>query len=179
MAPGSLRAELRGRADMKTWAAAILLTLVSAGAAHADVLQSAFDAVNGMLKIGGGGLVLYQGSCRKPLDPNDNREFVGSSTVVFIDKSDQAVLIDTGLCNGGNGAGQHLVVIRNGEAKVITNIGIQDMNFLADNMYAEGDSLFLHGSRWLQNDAHCCPSRKATLEYNIKTEEHKLTLEPK
>ena len=155
------------------------MLLLSGGPAHADVLQTAFDLLNARLRINGGGLVLYQASCRHPLDPDDNREFVSSSTVVFADKSDQAVLINTGLCNGGNGSGQHLVVIQNGTPNVITNIGIQDMNFLADHMYADGDSLFLYGRRWLQNDPHCCPSKKATLEYNIKTQEHKLTLVPK
>lgn len=164
---------------MKIWSSAALAVLLSVGSAHADVLQTAFDALNTRLKTDGGGLVLYQASCRHPLDPDDNREFVASSTVVFINKSDQAVLIDTGLCSGGNGSGQHLVVVQNGEPSIITDIGIQDMNFLAEHMYADDDSLFLYGSRWLQNDPHCCPSRKATLEYNIKTKEHKLTLVPK
>lgn len=164
---------------MKIWSAAALAMLLFVGSAHADVLQTAFDALNARLKTDGGGLVLYQASCRHPLDPDDDREFVASSTVVFINKSDQAVLIDTGLCSGGNGSGQHLVVVQNGEPGIITDIGIQDMNFLAEHMYADGDSLILYGSRWLQNDPHCCPSRKATLEYNIKTQEHKLTLVPK
>jgi hypothetical protein len=164
---------------MKIWSATALAMLLSVGSAHADMLQTAFDALNGMLKVCGGGLVLYQASCHQPLDPNDNREYLGSSTVVFIDKSDQAVLINTGLCNGGNASVQHLVVIQNGEPNIITNIGIQDMNFLADHMYADGSSIVLYGSRWMQNDPHCCPSRKAMLEYNIKTQEHKLTLQPK
>ena len=163
---------------MKIWSSAALAMLLSVGSAHADVLQTAFDALNARLKTDGGGLVLYQASCRHPLDPDDNREFAASSIVVFINKSDQAVLVDTGLCSGGNGSGQHLVVVQNGEPSIITDIGIQDMNFLAEHMYADGDSLFLYGSRWLQNDPHCCPSRKATLEYNIKTQEHKLTLAP-
>jgi len=164
---------------MKIWCAVALTMLLPLSSAHADVLQTAFDAVNARLKFQGGGLVLFHASCHHPLDPNDNREVVGSSTVVFLSKTDQAVLINTDQCNGGNGSGQHLVVIQNGEPNVITNIGIEDMNFLADHMYGEGDSIFLYGSRWLQNDPHCCPSRKATLEYNVKTQEHKLTLVPK
>lgn len=164
---------------MKIWSAIPLAMLLSVGAAHADVLQTAFDALNATLKFGRSGLLLYQASCHHPLDPDDNREFVESSTVVFVNKSDQAVLIDGHRCDGGNEHRQHLVVIQNGAPNVITNIGIQDMNFLAEGMSAEGDSLRMYGSRWLQNDAHCCPSRKATLEYNIKTQEHKLTLLPK
>jgi hypothetical protein len=164
---------------MRIWGAVGFGIMLSIGCAHADVLQTAFDALNARLKTDGGGLVLFQASCRRPLDPDDNRQFVSSSTVVFIDKSDQAVLINTGLCNGGNGSGQHLIVIRNGSPSIITNIGIEDMNFLADHIYAEGNSIFLDGSRWLPNDPHCCPSRKATLEYNVKTHEHKLALDPK
>jgi hypothetical protein len=164
---------------MRVWLVAALVLLLSAAGARADVLQTAFDALNARLKSDGGGLVVYQAACRHPLDPDDNREVVSSSTVVFINKSDQAVLIDTEQCNGGNGHGQHLVVIQNNDPSIITNIGIQDMNFLADHIYANDDTLFMYGSRWLQNDGHCCPSRKATLEYNIKTEEHKLTLLPK
>jgi hypothetical protein len=164
---------------MKIWGAVAFAMLLSVGSAYAEVLQTAFDALNASLKIDGGGLVLFQASCRHPIDPDDNRQYAASSTVVFINKSDQAVLINTGFCNGGNGSGQHLIVIQNGHPNVITNIGIEDMNFLADHIYAQGNSVVLYGSRWLQNDPHCCPSRKATLEYNIKTREHKLTLVPK
>jgi hypothetical protein len=131
------------------------------------------------LKGDGGGLVLYRASCRQPLDFDDNRQFVGSSTVVFVNKSAQAVLVNAGLCNGGNGSMQYLVVIQNGEAKVIDGLGIADMSFLAHDMYVDGDSLFLYGSRWVNKDPHCCPSREATLEYNLKTHQHKLTLAPK
>ena len=109
----------------------------------------------------------------------DGWEYVGSSTVVFINEADAAVLVNVGLCNGGNGSGQYLAVIQNGTANIVTDIGLADMEFLADRMYVDGDSVFLYGSRWLKNDPHCCPSRKATLEYNLKTHQHKLTLAPK
>lgn len=159
---------------MRLWLAAFVI-LFSAGAAHADVLQSAFDAVDASLKSDGG-LVPYQGLCRRPLDLEDSRQFVGSSIVVFVDQSDQAVLVNTGRCDGGNGSGQYLVIIQNGTANLVTDAGLADMRFLASNMYADGDSLFLYGNRWLSKDPHCCPSKKATLEYNVKTHRHKLTI---
>jgi hypothetical protein len=53
---------------MKIWSHAVLAMLLSVGAAHADVLNTAFDALNARLKIDGGGLVLYQAACRHPLD---------------------------------------------------------------------------------------------------------------
>ena len=47
-------------ARMKIWSAVALAMLLSLGSAHADVLQTAFDAVNARLKIDGGGLVLIR-----------------------------------------------------------------------------------------------------------------------
>ena len=157
---------------MRIWAAAALAVLLSTVAAHADELQQAFDAVGAIVKKDGG-LVLRQASCPKN---NDNPgQYVVSSTVVSVSKTDHAVLVDAADCGGGNGSWQYLVVIQNGAAHVVTDAGIEDMSFLADRMYADGDSVFLNGSRWLSNDPHCCPSKKATLEYNLKTHQHKLT----
>lgn len=156
---------------MRIWAAAALAVLLSTVAAHADELQQAFDAVGAIVKKDGG-LVLRQASCPKN---NDNPgQYVVSSTVVSVSKTDHAVLVAAD-CGGGNGSWQYLVVIQNGAAHVVTDAGIEDMSFLADRMYADGDSVFLNGSRWLSNDPHCCPSKKATLEYNLKTHQHKLT----
>jgi hypothetical protein len=50
------------------------------------------------------------------------------------------------------------------------------MSFLASDMYLDGDTLKLYGSRWLKTEPHCCPSKKATLEYNLKTHRHKFTI---
>jgi hypothetical protein len=167
-----------GEADMKVWAAVALVLALSAPAAHADDLQKAFDAVSLSLKKDGGGLAPSYDACPKK-DPDDNWEYAGSSVVVFINQSDRAILVNAGFCNGGNGSAQHLVIIQNGTADLISDVGLQDMSFLADHMYLDGGSIVLYGSRWLKNDPHCCPSRKATLEYNLKTHQQKMTLLPK
>jgi hypothetical protein len=159
---------------MKTWATAVAAMLVSLVAARADDLQGAHAAISTLLQKDGGGLVGFLAAC--PKKNSDPWQYVGATTIVAVDETDRGVLVNTGYCNGGNGAGQYLVIIQNGEAHVVTDIGIEDMSFLADNMYADGDSLVLYGNRWLVNDPHCCPSKKATLEYNIKTHQHKLTI---
>lgn len=158
---------------MRLWVAAALAVLLSTVAARADEFQKAFDAVSAVLKKDGGGVVRFLSSCPKN---NDNPwEYVVSSTVVFINEGDRAVLVDTGYCNGGNGSGQHLVVIQNGAANVVTDAGIEDMSFLADHMSVDGNSLSLFGTRWGKDDPHCCPSKKALLEYDLKTHRHKYT----
>ena len=159
---------------MRIWAAAALAVLLSTVAARADELHQAFDAMGAIVKKDGG-LVLRQASC--PTNNDNPGQYVVSSTVVSVNNTDRAVLVDTGDCGGGNGSWQYLVVILNGAAHVVTDAGIEDMSFLADHMYAEGDSVFLNGNRWLSNDPHCCPSKKATLQYNLKTRQHKLTIE--
>jgi hypothetical protein len=160
-------------ADMRIWAAAALAMILSTAAARADDLQKALDAVNAVLQKDGGGVVALQSSCPKKDD--DSSQYVVSSTVVSVNQADRAVLVDTGDCGGGNGSWQYLVVLQNGAANVVTDAGLGDMSFLADHMYVDGNSLFLYGNRWLKNDPHCCPSKKATLEYNLKTHQHKLT----
>jgi hypothetical protein len=158
---------------MRVWAAAALAVLLSTVAAHADDLQKAFNAVNALLHEDHRGLVALRGAC--PDKDDAPWQFVTSSTVVFINEADRAILVNSGYCNGGNGNGQHLVVIENGAAKVVIDAGVEDMNFLAVSMYSEGGSLFLYGDRWLTGDPHCCPSKKATLEYNLETHQHKYT----
>jgi hypothetical protein len=159
---------------MKMWPAAVGAMLLSVVAARADDLQVAHAAVTAMLQKDGGGLVGFLAACpKKNADP---WQYVGSTTIVAVDEADRGVLVNTGYCNGGNGAGQYLVIIQNGAAHIVSDIGIKDMSFLADNMYAEDGSLVLYGNHWLDNDPHCCPSKKATLEYNIKTHQHKLTI---
>jgi len=153
--------------------AMLVFAMLLPTAAHADDLQKAFDAISAPLQKDGGNLVTLYSSCPKSID--NPSEFVSSSTIVFLNEADRAVLVDTGQCDGGNGSGQYLVLIQNNVASVITDAGIQDMSFLADHMYVEGNSIFLYGNRWMPNDPHCCPSRKATLEYNFKTHQHKLT----
>ena len=66
-----------------------------------------------------------------------------------------------------------LVIVEGGTARVVTDAEIKDMSFLASNIYLDGDTLKLYGSRWINADPHCCPSKKATLEYNLKTHRHK------
>jgi hypothetical protein len=142
--------------------------------ARADGVQSAFGAVGERLHTKGGGLAPLVGSC--PRSNNDNWEYVGSALFVPISQSDSAVIVNTGQCNGGNGSGQYLVINRGGAARVVNDPAIGDESFLATNAYFFDDTLTLYGNRWLPNDGHCCPSKKANLEFNLKTGKRTFTL---
>jgi hypothetical protein len=153
---------------------ALAILVAMTGSARADDIQNAFAAVNVLLEKDGGGLVARQALCPKGYD--NSVEWAASATFVEISEADRAILVDSGHCNGGNGSGQYLVIIQGGAARVVTDAEIQDMSFLASNMYVDGDTLTLYGNRWLKTDPHCCPSKKATLEYNLKTRRHTFTI---
>jgi hypothetical protein len=158
---------------MKT-AVALAILLATVSAARADDVQPAYAAVNDLFREEGGGLVSRQALC--PKKNNENWGYATSATVAAIDDKDSAVLVDALQCSGGNLHGQFLVVVQAGSAHVVRDIGIGDMSFIADRMEADGDKLFLYGYHWLDSDGHCCPSKRATLEYDLKSGRHKLTV---
>ena len=160
-----------GAGVMKSVAFGLAFLVALAGPAHADDIQNAYMAVNALLQKDGGGLVPRRVSC--PEGHDNSVEWATSATVVEISETDRAILVDSGHCNGGNGSGQYLVIVEGGTARVVTDAEIKDMSFLASNIYLDGDTLKLYGSRWINADPHCCPSKKATLEYNLKTHRHK------
>ncbi len=159
---------------MKVAALAVLTVAVLCAPARADGVQAAFGAVGGQLQSHGGGLADFLGSC--PKTDNDAWQWVGSAIYVPISPTDSAVVVNTGMCNGGNGQGQYLVMNRGASSRIVTNAGIGDMNFIATTAYFFDDTLTLYGNRWLPKDPHCCPSKKANLEFNLKTGAHKLTI---
>jgi hypothetical protein len=152
----------------------LAILLFACGMAHADGLQSAFTAVGARLQAKGGGLAPLIASC--PKGNNDNWEFVSSALFVPTSTADSAVIVNTGQCNRGNGAGQYLVINHGGAARVTSDPAIGDESFLAINAYFFDDTLTLYGNRWLPNDPHCCPSKKANLELNLKTGKRTFTL---
>jgi hypothetical protein len=136
----------------------------------ADDLQSSREAVSQLLKKEGGGLVAQESKCPKKIV--NLWEFVTDTQVVPINASSNAILINSEMCGGGNKNGQYLVVAQNGKSEVITNAEIGDMSFLGKITHVDGDIIYLSGMRWLENDPHCCPSKDAVLEYNVKTHKH-------
>jgi hypothetical protein len=137
-------------------------------------LLSSREAVSEYLKREGGGLVARQSNC--PKEPGNLWEFVIDTQAVPMNASSNAILINSEMCGGGNKMGQYLVVVRNGKSEVITNAEIGDMSFIGEITRIDGDVVHLSGTKWLQNDPHCCPSKNADLEYNVKTHQHKFTL---
>jgi hypothetical protein len=159
---------------MKTIASVALSIVLVAAPAYADDLQNAHAAITRLLQKDGGGLVSPRSAC-----PNRNAdpwEFADTSNVVSITDTDKAVLVDTHQCAGGNKHGQYLVVIQNSVAQVVTDAEIDDMSFLANNMRVEGTTLALEGYRWLNQDPHCCPSKRAILQYDVKTHQHRFII---
>lgn len=154
--------------------ASLALLIASAPLAHADGVQSAFGAVGGQLQAKGAGLAPMLAACPKGHD--DDWQYVGSALFVPTSPTDSAVLVNTGQCNGGNGSGQFLVLNRGGAARLVNDKTIGDMSFLATDAYFRDGVLTLYGNRWLPNDPHCCPSKKANLEFNLATGARKLTV---
>ncbi len=152
----------------------LIILLSTSCFAHADGVQSAFGVVGGRLQSHGGGLAPLLGAC--PQSNNDNWQYVGSALFVPISATDSAVVVNTGQCDGGNGSGQYLVINHGGAARIINDATIGDMSFLATGAYFIDGVLTLYGNRWLPNDAHCCPSKKANLEFNLATGSRKLTI---
>jgi hypothetical protein len=160
---------------MKLAAVGSLIVLLSAACpAHADGLQSAFGAVAGRLGAHSGGLAPFFTLC--PKSNNDEWQFVSSALFVPISQMDSAVLVNTGQCNGGNGAGQYVVLNMLGTTRLVADPLIGDMSFIASNAYFFDSTLTLYGARWMPDDPHCCPSKKANLDINVKTGRHKLTV---
>ena len=153
---------------------ALLIVMSAACSAHADGLQSAYSAVGNMLKFQGGGLAPLYASC--PKNAGEHWDYVSSALFVPISQTDNAVLINGGLCDGGNLSIQYLILNQHGNARVVTDAGIADMSFIATGAYFCDDKLTLVGNRWLPSDPHCCASKRATLEFNLKTGDRKLTI---
>lgn len=153
---------------------ALSVAIGLSGSAYADGLQKAYSAVGSYLQSRGGGLAPFYASC--PKVDNDEWQSVASALVVPLSQTDSAVLVNTSMCNGGNGSGQYLAITQRGATRLVLDAGFGDMSFLASNAYFYGDTLTLYGSRWLPNDPHCCPSKKANLEFNLKTGGRKLTI---
>ncbi|HEY8162923.1 MAG TPA: hypothetical protein VIF34_11750 [Methylocystis sp.] len=147
------------------------------GLTLADELQDARDAVNRALKSDGGGLVARRSAC--PRSPDEGLEYVTRVELVPVGESSAAALIDSAMCGGGNKHGQYLVVTRHGKSYLVTGAEIGDMSFIGEISHVEGNKVILSGSRWLPDDPHCCPSRKAVLEYDVETGKHRLELTPK
>ncbi|MDJ0447833.1 hypothetical protein [Methylocystis sp. JR02] len=153
---------------------AMALPLLS-GVARGDELRSAREAVDRALKNDeGGGLVARQSACPQSVD--DASEYITRVELAPVGDSTDITLIDSAMCGGGNRHGQYLVVTRRGKSNLVRDTEIGDMSFLGEIMRVDGNKVVLSGNRWLPDDPHCCPSRRAVLEYDVETGKHSLKL---
>lgn len=160
---------------------ATLISFSMITASAGDELTNARDAVDRFLKASvaaecgslprcSGGLVARFDQCPKDADLE---EYVQEYQVVPIDSTSNAMLIWTRMCGGGNKNGQYFAISTGKGAELITDAEVGDMSFIAQQMSASDGVVSLYGSRWMPDDAHCCPSKEGTLEYDTKTKKHR------
>lgn len=163
-----------------THAAVGIASLVLSAAAHADPASIAVAAINQEWSRLGSAR-LQQTACPDRINPDDMNASVVSADVLRVSATTQAVLVNAEPCNGGNQAIQKLVIVEPARAYVVLEREIYDMNFLASSMHLNGTTIELSGYKWIESDdgqldAHCCPSRHATLYYDVVAGTHKMKL---
>ena len=112
------------------------------------------------------GFVRGQQAC--PKDTDAFLEYGTSFEVKPIDKTSSIVTIYAMSCPVGNGVDEYIVYIKNGKGRVVANDLVGAMKMQGD-VWVDGDNLYIKGNKWLEQDAHCCPSLSGTLKYNLKT----------
>jgi|SRR5208337_128634 len=122
------------------------------------------------------GIVLRNSSC-PPADESGMIEYMDRYDVVSLEENINAILIDTHQCGGGNKHGQYFLFSKGERCTLVTDPEIGDMKFIAESMYSpDGRVVTLKGMKWTREDAHCCPSKEGTLEYNFLDGSYKFRL---
>jgi hypothetical protein len=122
------------------------------------------------------GIVLRDSSC-PPTDESGMIEYMDHYEVLPLAENINAILIDTHQCGGGNKHGQYFLFSRGEKCTLVTNPEIGDMKFIAESMYSiDNRVVILKGFKWTGEDAHCCPSKEGTLEYNFFDGSYKFRL---
>jgi hypothetical protein len=147
-----------------------------AAPAAADEFSCSFNAINAYLKTDWEKFLAWEPTAPKdektgivsryaacpPTEQGGMLEYMDGFQLVPIDEKRDAILIDTHQCGGGNKHGQYFLISANGKCDLIRDPKIGDMSF--------------KGMRWTDSDAHCCPSREGTLEYDVSTGRYKFKL---
>jgi hypothetical protein len=151
----------------------LLFYLSEVRVSEAGEISISTETLDLFLKKRGEGAVSQREKCPKT---NTNVQYIVDYKVVPIDDSSSAVAVFTMACPEGNSTDQFLMIIRNGNGRVIASDLIGDLRFKGDDMWVGGDTIYLKGVKWLGGDAHCCPSKEGTFEYNISNGSHKFHL---
>lgn len=149
---------------------AISVLLMCSFPTHADDIKIAINAAKADAKKSGNVFVTTERECK-----DHEGEYLFKSETMSVDNITKAVLLSSIVC-GGNGVGKTLVIITNNKARIMKGFRMRDMDFLGDMGYVEGRTIVFHGDKWRDDDAHCCPSQKAELRFNIDTKQQSLTL---
>lgn len=147
------------------------LTLADRVMASGKSLDSAMRAAHSQLQKGGSGLVDRYEACPQNDQSEWGYEYITAIELKPVDAVTDAVLMDTGQCSGGNQHGQYLAIASpSGARLVLTNV-IGDMRFIADRFFVDEGVLRVSGMRWLEDDPHCCPSERGTVQFNLQSGE--------
>jgi hypothetical protein len=150
-----------------------LIMTISATYCKAGEIDTAIQALDQFLKTNNGGAVVKRDKCPTT---SEEIQYLVDYTHKPVDTDTSIVNAFTMLCPDGNSTNQYLILLKGNSGRVIAPELIGDMNFKGDDISIEGDTIFMKGVKWLSNDAHCCPSKEGTLEYNIRTGAHKYKL---
>ena len=95
------------------------------------------------------------------------------SQVLRVDSGINSVLLTSAFC-GGNGVNKTLVLLKNSKPDIVKDFAMGDMDFLGEMRSIRGRAIVFYGEKWKSDDAHCCPSQKAELLFNIDTGQQSL-----
>lgn len=151
--------------------------IASIGLCAAGEISIATETLSSFLKQRGGyrgkGAVSQREKCPKS---SADIQYITDYKIVPINDSSSAVSVFTMSCPEGNSVDQFLIIIQNGKGQVVASDLVGDSNFKGGEMWVDGNTLYLQGDKWARDDAHCCPSKEGTFEYNISTGSHKFKL---
>ncbi|MFZ4703774.1 MAG: hypothetical protein ACOYMG_27335, partial [Candidatus Methylumidiphilus sp.] len=100
-------------------------------------------------------------------------QYLAKSQLLRVDSGLNAVLLTSVFC-GGNGVNKTLVLVKNSKPEIVKDFAMGDMRFLGEMRSVKGRTIVFYGDKWKSDDAHCCPSQKAELSFNVDTGQQSL-----
>ena len=151
----------------------ILALIMVSYSVHADDMKIAITAVKAKMKKSGNVFATTFAECKDRKGEYLSGEYMTKSQLLRVDSSTNAVLLTSAFC-GGNGINKTLVLVKNSKPEIVKDFAMGDMEFLGEMRSISGRTIVFHGDKWKPDDAHCCPSQKAELRFNVDTGQQSL-----